>query len=188
MRISEPGTSTIDIRGQGRCHGFTILEILVVVAIIAIILSTILLNTRFSRPETQLQQHARMIGKTLRLLLDEATIEDVNYALWLQPGSYQVLQYDGESWLPVSGRLFKRLARKHDYEDRLIVDGRPAPVEASKKPKPQILILASGDTSSFEWRILDRRNGLMMLLRGDALGQLSIEGPMALSDETEWAQ
>jgi len=162
MRISEPGTWTTDIRKGGRCRGFTILEILVVVAIIAIILSTILLNTRFSRPENALQQHARTIGKTLRLLLEEATLEDVNFALWLQPGRYQVLQYDGEGWQPVRDRLFARLARKHDYEDHLIVDGRPVPIEASEEPKPQILILGSGDVSSFEWRIIDRKNRLVM--------------------------
>ena len=185
MRISEPGTWTTDICTGSRCRGFTILEILVVVAIIAIILSTILLNTRFSRPETSLKQHAQTIGKTLRLLFEEATLEDVNYALWLQPGRYQVLQYDGESWQPVRDRLFARLARKHDYEDRLIVDGQPVPIEASEEPKPQILILASGDVSSFEWRILDRRNGLMVLLQGDALGQLSIEGPSVITETTE---
>ncbi len=174
MPISGPGISTTDLsRGQG----FTLLEILVVVVVIAIILSTILLNTRFSRPETMLQQHARNIGKTLRVLLDEAQLEDVNYALSLQPGGYRVLLYDGESWLPLQDRLFKRLARKHAYEDELIVDGQPVSIAESDKPLPHILLLASGETSAFEWHIRDSRNGLEVAIKGDALGRIAIEGP-----------
>jgi len=176
MPISGPGISTTERRGEG----FTILEILVVVAIIAIILSTILLNTRISRPETQLQQHARTIGKTLRLLLEEAQLEDANYALWLQPGRYQVIQYDGEGWSPVKGRLFSRLGRQHDYQDELLVAGQAVRIEASDKPQPHILLLSSGEASVFEWRIIDPRNDLGVKLQGDALGNILTEGPAPL--------
>ncbi len=180
MPISGPGISTTE---RGRARGFTILEILVVVAIIAIILSTILLTTRISRPETALQQHARNIGKTLRLLYDEAQLEDANYALWLQPGRFQVIQYDGESWLPLKDRLFKRLAREHPYQDELTVSGQPVPIEVSDKPQPHILILASGETTPFDWRIVDRRNRIWARLQGDGLGKVVTEGPSPLDPE-----
>ncbi len=156
-----------------------------VVAVIAIILSTILLNTRISRPETALQQHGRNLAKTLRLLLDEAQLEDVNYALWLQPGRYQVLIYDGENWLPMKDRLFTRLARQHAYEDELVVNGQPLEIGKSDKPRPHILILSSGETTPFDWRIIDRRNGLVLRLQGDGLGSTRIEGPARLNPEEE---
>ena len=73
-------------------RGFTILEILVVVAVISLIASTILLNTSFGKPQDQLDRHTRDIGKTLRLLLVEAIINDSNFALSLVPGGYLVLE------------------------------------------------------------------------------------------------
>ncbi len=176
MPISEPGISTTE---RGLLRGFTILEILVVVAVISIVLSTILLTTRVSRPETALQEHVRRLDKTLRLLLEEAQLEDANYALWIQPGRYQVIQYDGEAWQAVKGRLFSRLARKHPYRDRLEVSGQAVTLEDSDKPIPHILLLASGETTPFDWRIIDERNGLEVRFQGDALGNTVIEGPAA---------
>ena len=56
--ISVPGTWTPDPVKNGRSsRGFTILEILVVIAVISIITSTILLNTQFHR----LGEHAGML-------------------------------------------------------------------------------------------------------------------------------
>ena len=178
MRISVAGTSTIKRRSQQRTSaGFTILEILVVVAVISVIASTILLNTSFKRPQTELKEHAQILSKTLQLLMQEAILDDRNYALSLAPGLYQVLEYNGEAWLPTAQRFFQTIQQKHDYDDELIIDNAPVVIEKKQQPEPHILILSSGEMSVFQWDISDRENHLHARLTSDMLGNIQLEGP-----------
>jgi general secretion pathway protein H len=156
-------------------RGFTILEILVVVAVISLIASTILLNTNFGKPEELLDRHTRDIGKTLRLLLEEAIINDANFALSLVPGGYLVLEFNGEDWVPSEDRFVRSLTREHRYDDELIIDNRIVEIEKKETPDPHILILASGEMTAFEWIISDRDNEISTRMRGDLLGSVTIE-------------
>lgn len=179
MPMLEAGTWNPDpqMKLTESSRGFTILEILVVVAVISIIASTILLNTNFKRPENDLKQHASMLGKTLQLLMQEAILDDRNYALSLLPESYLVLEYDGQEWLQSRDRFLVSLQKKHRYSDELIIDERIVIIEKTEKPVPHILILASGEMSVFQWDIEDRTNQLRVRLNSSMLGDIIIEGP-----------
>jgi len=158
-------------------RGFTIMEILVVVAVISIIASTILLNTTLKRPDTELKQHASRLGKTLQLLMQEAILEDRNYALSMVPKSFLILELQGGEWLPSEDRFIQSLKKKHVYFDELVIDENVINIEKSKKPVPHILILASGEMSIFEWGIEDRANNLRVKMSSGMLGNITIEGP-----------
>ncbi len=158
-------------------RGFTILEILVVVAVISIIASTILLNTDFHRPSSELKRHTGQLSKTLQLLLQEAILEDRNFALSIDPGHYQVLEYDGKAWSQSKDRFLNKLQRKYPYEDELTIDKKLVKIEKTDPPKPQILLLASGEMTPFQWDIIDTKNHLQMRLSATLLGKLTSEGP-----------
>ena len=178
MLISVAGISTpFKARSVSGSSGFTILEILVVVAVISIMASTILLNTSFKRPDTELKRHTNLIGKTLQLLLQEAILNDENYAVSLVPGGYLVLQYNGEEWVPSEDKFIKSLQAKYDYSDELVIDNRIVKIEKQEKADPHILLLSSGEMSNFEWSIADRENQLNSKLNGNLLGNITIEGP-----------
>lgn len=168
----------VSLKPAGFNRGFTILEILVVVAVISIIASTILLNTSFNRPETRLKQHVSMLGKTLKLLIQEAILNDKNYALTLVPGGYQVLEYGGQDWQPTEDRFFKNIQKKHAFSDELVIDNHIIVIEKQDKPQPHILFLASGEMTVFQWDIEDRVNQLRMRLISSLLGDITIEGPV----------
>ncbi len=159
-------------------RGFTLLEILVVVSVISIIASTILLNTNFHRPLSDLKIHASNLGKTLQLLMQEAILEDRNFALSLEPESYMVLEYDGQEWVPSMDKFLLSLQKQHKYSDELIIDGDIISIKKSEKPEPHILILSSGEMSVFEWIIEDRENTLRVKLNSTMLGNITIEGPV----------
>ena len=160
-----------------RLRGFTILEILVVVAVISVIASTILLNTDLGDPQKELERHATDIGKTLTLLHQEAIINDRNFALSLRPGGYSVLQFDGSNWIASEDRFLKGLARNYAYEDELIIDNQIVNVEKpdENSAEPHILVLASGEMTGFDWIIADRDSESKVRLRANMLGQISIE-------------
>jgi general secretion pathway protein H len=165
------------VKSQHRSRGFTILEILVVVGVISVIASTILLNTNLSRPETKIKNHASTVGKTLQLLLQEAILEDKNYALSLVPDGYLILEYDGSEWLPSKDKYLLKLQKRHDFEDELIIDNSIISVEKTDKPLPHILMLASGEMSVFQWNIADQQNDLRIRITSSMLGKILIEGP-----------
>ena len=158
-------------------RGFTILEILVVVAVISIITSTILLNTNFNRPEETLKQHSKKISKTLKLLMQEAILNDNNYALSLFPGGYIVLEFNGEEWLPSEDKFLLSLKGQYTFSDELIIDSQIIKIEKKDKPDPHILILASGEMTPFEWHISDREHDLNVVIKANLLGDISSEGP-----------
>jgi len=158
-------------------RGFTILEILVVVAVISIIASTILLNTSFHRPSTELKNHASKLGKTLKLLMQEAILEDRNFALSVVPKGYLVLEYEAQEWLQSQDKFLLKLQKEHGYSDELMVDNSLVVIEKVKEPKPHILILGSGEMSVFQWDIEDRENNLFIRLNSTMLGNITIEGP-----------
>ncbi|MCP4077389.1 MAG: prepilin-type N-terminal cleavage/methylation domain-containing protein [Gammaproteobacteria bacterium] len=158
--------------------GFTIMEILVVVAVISIIASTILLNTSFHRPASELKQHAGNLNKTLQLLMQEAILEDRNFALSLLPKGYMVLEYDGQEWAQSSDKFLMKLQKEHDYSDELIIDSNIVKIEQKDKADPHILMLSSGEMSVFEWNIEDRKNNLRVKLTSTMLGSITMEGPV----------
>ena len=160
-----------------RKRGFTILEMLVVVAVISIVASAILLNTSFNRPEKELKNHANLLGKTLQLLMQEAILEDRNFAISLIPDGYLVLEFDGEEFSPTTDNFLQGLQKKHTYSDELVIDRKIVTIEKKQKPDPHILILASGEMSVFEWNIADRENHLLVKLSSSMLGNITTEGP-----------
>lgn len=165
------------MKPEGCSRGFTILEILVVVAVISIIASTILLNTNLSRPDNELKKHASTLGKTLQLLMQEAIIGDRNFALSIMPGGYQILEFDGNDWSLSTDPFFLSLHREHEYHDELVMDQNIISIEKTEKPQPHILILASGEMSVFEWNIEDRKNNFRVRINSSLLGKITIEGP-----------
>lgn len=158
-------------------RGFTILEILVVVAVISIITSTILLNTNLSRPDEALKQHTSRVSKTLKLLMQEAILNDENFALSLIPGGYQVLEFSGEEFVPGEDKFLKKLASQYAYSDELIINNQMIKIEKKDKPDPHILILSSGEMTPFEWHIADRENELNTVIKANMLGEIVSEGP-----------
>ena len=158
-------------------RGFTILEILVVVAVIAISASVILLNLSVARPDQQLGEHAKRLGKTMQLLMQEAILDDRNYALSVAPQSYLVLEYDGAEWQQTADPFFQSLQKKHIYNDELIIDKNLVSIEDNEKPEPHILLLSSGEMTVFQWDIEDPDNNLRVRLQSSLLGKIQIEGP-----------
>jgi general secretion pathway protein H len=158
-------------------RGFTILEILVVVAVISIAVSTILLNFSINRPDDALKEHTTRVGKTLQMLMQEAILDDRNFAVSLLPQAFLILEYNGETWVQTEDVFLKGLAREHGYDDELVIDNAVVAIEKTTPPKPHILILSSGEMTPFQWDISDAENRLRMRLQSDLLGRIVMQGP-----------
>lgn len=162
---------------KSRSKGFTLIEIIVVIVVISVITSTILLNTRLNRPEAKLKNYAEAISDTLGILIQEAILEDINYAISVQPGSFVVLEYNGEDWLPSKDRFFQNRSQVTQYEDELEINEQLVAIEKKEKPDPHILVLSDGQMTPFVWDIKDREHDVQIRLTGSVLGKVVMEGP-----------
>ena len=177
----ETGISTLN-RRLSRQRGFTLFEILVVVIIVIITVSAVVFTTSLSRGDNDLKLLGSDLGKLFHLVYQEAVFENRNYAISLTTEGYSLLEYNGEEWALSEQAFFRRIKLEEAHRSTLIIDELEVAAVELDKLVPHILILASGEMSSFEWRIADTRLNTEIILQGDLLGNITVLGPVALTD------
>jgi general secretion pathway protein H len=162
-------------------RGFTLLELLVVVAIVAISVSVILLSTSFSSGSGDLKLLGNNLGKTMRLLYQEAIFENRNYAISLRHKGFAVLEYDGEAWNESDQSFFRKVKLNETQRSQLLIEDLVIKSVDADDPAPHILILSSGEMTPFEWSIIDQAGQASITIEGDFLGNILVNDPVPQS-------
>lgn len=155
-----PGRASLH---QTRAHGFSLLELLVVIVIIAILFTFTTLAIRGTSPEELLQTEAQRLDRLLQLALEEAILKGVEYGLEFKPNSYRFLLWADNSWQSLEADKLLRerqLPEPMEFEleieqiDVLIEDAEGKD-EDEEKLKPQVFLLSSGEiTPEFSVRLV----------------------------------
>ena len=180
--ISVTGISTrkqILRHGQPQ-RGFTLWELLIVVAIIAITISVVQLSVGLSDETRDLKRVGKDLGKLFHLLNQEAVFESRNYAVSVQEKGFLVLEFNEGKWLPTAETFFTRIKMTESQRSQLIIEELVIDISTNTKPEPHILILSSGEMTPFEWRISDRSTRSGIVLQGNVLGGVLMVGPEPL--------
>ena len=164
--------------GQG---GFTLFEILVVVAIVTITISVVQLAPGLSDETRDLKRTGKELGKMFRLLNQEAVFESRNYAISVKDNGFIVLEYNEGKWLPVPDTFFARIRMAESQSSTLIIENQVIDISETTEPAPHILILSSGEMTPFEWRIDDDTLKSGIVLQGNILGAVLMTGPEPLT-------
>jgi len=175
--ISETGTLTLNRFHSGRHGGFTLWEMLIVVIIITVSTSVILLSSSLGRDSNELKVLGSDMSKLVQLLYQEAIFENRNFAISLNHVGYQVLEYNGQSWDASDQSLFRKIRLNESQVSTLVVESLVVKSVDKEELTPHILILASGEMSPFEWTIKDKPTKSAIILMGDLLGRVQMEGP-----------
>jgi general secretion pathway protein H len=177
LLISETGTLILNNACMKRHRGFTLWEMLIVVIIITVSTSVILLSTSLGRDSNDLKVLGSDMSKLMRLLYQEAIFENRNFAISLKHDGYQVLEYDGQEWNVSDQTLFRRIKLNEVQSSTLVVENLAVKSVDQEALIPHILILASGEMTPFEWTINDETTKNSIVLEGDLLGKIRMEGP-----------
>jgi general secretion pathway protein H len=163
---------------SNRQAGFTLLELLVVVVIVAILFTYTTLAIRSDTPEDIIKQEAHRMERLVQLALEESILRGEEYGLEIYLDGYRFLRFDVDknSWQPLTDdKILKQRELPLDMEmemvledTEIIIDLASDPMseqildldtdsdktdEDEKKAKPQIFLLSSGEiTPEFDVR------------------------------------
>ena len=177
LLILETGTLIHNQSSARRHCGFTLWEMLIVVVIITVSISVILLSTSLGRESNDLKVLGSDMSKLMQLLYQEAIFENRNFAISLNNAGYQVLEYNGRSWDVSDQSLFRKIQLNETQTSTLVVENLVVKSVTKKQLIPHILILSSGEMTPFEWTINDETTKNSVVLEGNLLGKVQMEGP-----------
>ncbi len=178
-----------------RSKGFTLVEILVVLVIMAVVISLAVLSINATGRDSQLDEESRRIEGLVGLLHERALLEGRDFGLRIEPSAYEFVVYDTrrDRWV--------MLNQEQEYRHRelpkgirflLQLDSQTVvikPIDRSfssdePPPPPQVAIAASGDGTPFRLTLLRDATQATASVDGDALGKITRESSNRVAKPT----
>jgi general secretion pathway protein H len=168
-----------------RSKGFTLVEILVVVVIMAVVISLAVLSIGTTGRDSQLDQEGRRVQALIDLLHERAVLEGRDFGMHIEPNAYDFLVYDTirDRWL--------KFDEENEYRHRdlpkgvsfqLQLDQQTVVLKAADKSmsggapqQPQLAIAASGEGTPFRLILQRDTTQAQATVNGDAMGKVSLE-------------
>jgi general secretion pathway protein H len=135
--------------------GFTLIEILVVVAIVGLMSAVVLLSFSLTGRDRDLEKESDRLLALFTYVREQAELQTREYGVLFQDDGYEFLTYDTRraAWRSVfeddalsARKLPDGLGVKLTVEARPVVLTRPAD---AKDKTPQVMIFSNGDLTSF---------------------------------------
>jgi general secretion pathway protein H len=169
-----------------RSRGFTLVEILVVVVIMAVVISLAVLSIGVSGRDSQLDEESRRIEGLVDLLHERALLEGRDFGLRIEPTAYEFVVYEPtrDRWLTINDEQeFRHRELPKGVTFQLELDSQVVvlkPIERSlasgePPPAPQVAIAASGEGTPFRLTLLRDGTHAKAAVDGDAFGKTTRE-------------
>jgi general secretion pathway protein H len=178
------------MRTRSSSSGFTLIEVLVVVVIIATVVSIALLSVSVGGDDAELDKERRRLASLIETIQDEAVLQGREFGIEIMTSSYRFVEFDPltRQWSEVPGDDLYRLRRLPEgLEFELFIDDRRVGLEIDpdrlddrdeSRPGnvdpyvPHLFVFASGESTVFELHIVRAQTDRRLVLRGDVLGEL----------------
>jgi general secretion pathway protein H len=165
-----------------RNKGFTLVEILVVVVIMAVVIALAVLSIGTTGRDSQLDEESRRIQGLIDILHERALLEGRDFGVRIESTGYEFAVYnaDRDRWLTLNDEQefrHRELPKGVRFQLQLdSVDIVLKPVERDAlndrpPPPPQLAIAASGDGTPFKLTLTREATQARASVNGDAFGK-----------------
>ncbi|HEU4532275.1 MAG TPA: type II secretion system minor pseudopilin GspH [Steroidobacteraceae bacterium] len=174
-------------RSRARQRAFTLIELLVVIFIVGIMVSVAILSVSVLGKDTEVRDEMRRLESLIDMVREQGEMQNRDFGLRLEnnasESAYQFLRFDvrRNEWLAVDDSLLRRRVLPPGVRARLYVEAREVQLRRPTDPKapwpPQIMVLSSGDLTSFELRLEREGSDAEARMVGEADGTIEVKGP-----------
>lgn len=175
-----------------RARGFTLIEILVVVVIIATIVGTVVLSMGLVGDDRELETERNRLASLIDVAQDEAMMQGREFGLEFMRSSYRFVEFDPLTfqWAEVPyDELFRLRYLPEGMEfdlyvedKRIVLDLDPQqfsdPEEKADMNSddndyaPHVFVFSSGESTPFEIHLRRDVNDQLLVMRGDIFGDI----------------
>ena len=160
MPISATGMCSNHLR-RARSGGFTLIEILVVVVIIAVLTAGMILSvSATSGRDRDLEKESERMLALLNYTREQAEVRTREFGLLCTDNGYQFVNFDPRrnEWVVVeTDEVMRARELPEGLTFALLVEGRPIVLKRppdSKDLTPQLMLYSNGDMTPFELTLL----------------------------------
>lgn len=168
--------------------GFSLLELLVVIVILAIMVGMTVLSLGTLRAEDPAETEARRLNALMGLLAEEALIQGRDFGLEFFADGYRFLAWDPDSglWSVVDDEAaLRRRTLPDGLRVALAVEGREVVIDAAERRRdrrqdeilPHVGVFSSGELTPFELFLVTDFIADAWLVRGRVQGEIEVVAP-----------
>ncbi|MGI9235333.1 MAG: type II secretion system minor pseudopilin GspH [Woeseiaceae bacterium] len=173
--------------------GFTLIEILVVVIIVATVSGIALMSIGLIGDDRELNTERKRLATLLEMAQDEATLQGREFGLELMNSTYRFVEFDPLSltWNEILGDDLFRLRQLPEgmefelyvEEKRVVLKEDPQQFEDPEEDSmslsveeyaPHIYVFSSGELTAYEIRLRRPEHDQQLVMRGDILGEIEL--------------
>jgi general secretion pathway protein H len=134
-----------------RQRGFTLLELLVVVVMVAVLMGTVVMGFTGADTEQRLKGSAEQLAYTIEMARQYALQRNREWGLYVDPDAIQFVEFDPEqqAWLEQTERPFTEVEPLENVSLRVESEGFGRLANEDQEDLPDVILFSSGEVTPF---------------------------------------